>query len=364
MRDPFTWSLPLGRLFGITVRVHILFFVFIVVMWLKKLGPSSQPGEALAMLVLMLLLFLSVLLHEFGHCFAARHVDGEANEVLLWPLGGLARCDVPHSAWEHFVTAAGGPLVNLLLCVLAGAVLVAFQFQPSFDPRPDQAWDTVLYNFADGHYYASVWGVMRGASARPEAHYENLPAWLHLVAQFFWVNWFGFLLNVLLCGFPLDGGRLLQAALWPRMGYRSAMRTAIIVGYVVMFLTGIYALFKEELMVLCLAAAIYVACRQEWFTLDMGGEESLFGYDFSQGYTSLERDQPAPARKRRGNFLQRWLQRRAAKKLQRQQEQQESDERRMDELLDKIAREGIGALTDEENRFLKRVAEDRNRHRQ
>jgi stage IV sporulation protein FB len=355
MRDPFTWSLPLGRLFGITIKVHVLFFVFIVVMWLKKLGPKSHEGEALAMMVLMLLLFVSVLLHEFGHCFAARYVDGEANEVLLWPLGGLARCDVPHTAWANFVTAAGGPLVNLMLCVISGAVLIGMQFQPSFDPRPDQAWTTILYNFADGKNYGSVWA---GSAC------ERLPAWIHLVAQFFWVNWFCFLLNVLLCGFPLDGGRMLQATLWPRFGYRSAMRTAIFVGFLVMFIAGAYALIQEELMVLCLAGAIYVACKHEWITLEMGGEESLFGYDFSQGYTSLERDQPAPQRKKRPNFVQRWLQRRAAKKLQRQQEQQEADERRMDELLDKIAREGIQALTDEENRFLKRVAEDRNRHRQ
>jgi hypothetical protein len=186
------------------------------------------------------------------------------------------------------------------------------------------------------------------------------------VAQFFWVNWFGFLLNVLMCGFPLDGGRMLQAALWPRLGYRSAMRVAIIVGFVVMFIAAVYAFVNNELLVLGLALTIYVSCKQEWITLDMGGEESLFGYDFSQGYTSLERDQPPPQqqRKKRPNFFQRWLQRRAAKKMQRQQEQQEADERRMDELLDKIAREGIQALTDEENRFLKRVAEDRNRHRQ
>jgi Zn-dependent protease len=356
MRDPFTWSLPLGRLFGITVRVHIVFFIFIVVMWLKKLGPDSRPGEASAMLVLMLLLFLSVLLHEFGHCFAARHVDGEANEVLLWPLGGLARCEVPHSPWAHFITAAGGPLVNLLLCVLSGAVLVLFfSFQPSFNPLPDQAWSTVLYNFADGKTYASEWG---------PRNYELMATGPHLVAQFFWVNWFGFLLNVLLCGFPLDGGRMLQAILWPRFGYRSAMRAAIFVGFVVMFITAAYALIQNELMVLCLGIAIYLACKQEWINLEMGGDESLFGYDFSQGYTSLERDQPPVQRKKRPNFFQRWLQRRAAKKLQRQQEQQEADERRMDELLDKIAREGIQALTDEENRFLKRVAEDRNRHRQ
>src|SRR5205085_6205411 len=102
---------------------------------------------------------------------------------------------------------------------------------------------------------------------------------------------------------------------------------------------------------------IYVACKQQWIQLETGSEDTLFGYDFSQGYTSLERDQPPPPRKRRPNFFQRWLQRRAARKLQREQEQQAADESRMDELLEKIQREGKQALTDEEHRFLKRVAD-------
>ncbi|HYV37057.1 MAG TPA: site-2 protease family protein, partial [Gemmataceae bacterium] len=287
-----------------------------------------------------------------------RWVGGEANEVLLWPLGGLAKCDLPHAPWAHFVTAAGGPIVNLLLCVMAGAVLIACSLQPSFNPLPEQCWNTILHGLGDGKVWGSKWAPLVN-NVKPEV----LPTWQFLVAQFFWVNWFGFLLNVLLVGFPLDGGRMLQASLWPAMGYRSAMRTAIFVGFVVMFVVGIAALIREELILLCLALFIYVSCKQEWINLELGGEESLFGYDFSQGYTSLERDQPPPPRKKQPNFLQRWLQRRAAKKLQMQQEQQEADESRMDGLLEKIAREGKQSLTDEEQRFLKRVSDRyRNRH--
>jgi Zn-dependent protease len=354
MRDPFSWSIPLGRLFGVTVRVHIAFVIFVLAMWIKKLH-SGAEGEATWMMVLMGLMFVAVLLHEYGHCFAARYVDGEASEILMWPLGGLARCELPHSPWAHFVCAAGGPLVNVLLCVIAGVGLAMWNFQPSFNPLPDQCWNTLLYNFKDGKIYGSMWAGSLAA--------ERLTMWQYLVAQFFWVNWFLFLLNVLLCGFPLDGGRMVQAALWPRLGYRSAMRTAVVIGFFVMFVVAIYAIFQNEVLVLLLALAIYVACKQEWITLEMGGEDSLFGYDFSQGYTSLERDQPPPPRKKQPNFFQRWLQKRAARKMQRQQEQQEADERRMDELLEKIAREGKQALTDEEQRFLKRVSDRyRNRH--
>jgi Zn-dependent protease len=353
MRDPFSWSLPLGRLFGITIRIHILFLLFVFIMWARAATDAkAYPGSGGAMLVLMLLLFFSVLLHEFGHCFAARWVDGDAREVLLWPLGGLASCEVPHTPRANFICAAGGPLVNLLLCVLVGGVLVACQLVPSFDPRPGQVWLPELYNFHDGK---TMQGSLLTVAIDPAYRLET---WQVLLAMFFWVNWVGLLINVLLIGYPLDGGRMFQALLWPRLGYRQSMLTAIVVGFLVMLLVGVYAIIVNELLVLCLAAFIYYGCKAEWIRLESGGEESLFGYDFSQGYTSLERDQPAAApRKKRQNFVQRWLQRRAARKLQRAQERHEADEQRMDQLLQKILEHGKDSLTDEEQRFMKRVAD-------
>jgi len=56
-----------------------------------------------------------------------------------------------------FVTAAGGPAVNVLLCGISGAVLIAWQFQPSFNPLPEQVWTTSMYCYADGKIHASVW---------------------------------------------------------------------------------------------------------------------------------------------------------------------------------------------------------------
>src|SRR5207248_3089000 len=61
---------------------------------------------------------------EFGHCFAGRWVDGEASDILQWPLVGLAYVEVPHTPRAHFVTAAGGPLVNLGLCAISANLLI------------------------------------------------------------------------------------------------------------------------------------------------------------------------------------------------------------------------------------------------
>jgi Zn-dependent protease len=351
MRDPFAWSFPLGRWFGITVRIHILFAIFILVMWLRASTEKEYPaGAGAQMLWLLFLMFVSVLLHEFGHCAGARLVDGDAHEVLLWPLGGLASLDVPHTPRANFIATAAGPFVNFLLCLMTAVLLAIQGVRPPFDPLWYPIGDLELSFWQDG---AKVPGV---------THFT----WLGTLALLFYVNWIQMLFNLVLVGFPLDGGRLFQCLLWPRWGYRASMRAAIYTGFIVMFVVGVLSLWKKEPMFLFLAAFIYVACKQQWLLLESGGEESLFGYDFSQGYTSLERDQPAAApkpRRRRPNFFQRWLQRRAARKLQLAQERQAAEEQRMDELLEKIQRQGKQSLTDEEQRFLKRVADKyRNRH--
>ncbi len=363
LSDPMRWSLPLGRLFGINIRVHILFPVVALGMILrvalqkdgKDWGVPAGAWQDVAMLIG--LLFFSVLLHEFGHCFAGRWMEGEAEDILIWPLGGLAYVEVPHTPRAHFVTAAGGPLVNVFLCLLTGALLMlGLGYWPPLNPI-----GYVLRASDSGAMDLSPYA----AHLPTRVEFQGWGIATIVLARFFWVNWVLALLNLVLVSFPLDGGRMLQAALWRYVGYRQATLVAVFVGFVVMFLVGLGAIILNELLALCLAVFIYIACRQEWIALENGSEEGPFGYDFSQGYTSLERDQitAAPQPRRKQNWWQRWRQKQAAKKLQREQEQREAEERRMDELLAKVQREGMGALTEEEKRFLKRVS-DRYRNRQ
>jgi Zn-dependent protease len=362
MRDPIFWSIPLGRLFGITIRVHILFPIVAVAMILRVAFMKDViPDSWIDVAILTGLFFVSVLCHEFGHCFAARWVDGDATDIMMWPLGGLASVDLPHQPRAHFITASAGPAVNLLLCLLCG-LLLAFAVDPAYQPP----WNPLI-------------APCRGA---PEA-VQKLPEWTNnsiglylwggdlrvvpqwwplLLARLFWVNWVLFLLNVVLVCFPLDAGRMLQSALWPHMGYRQATLIVIYSGFVFTVLVGLVSIVANEILVFCLAAFIYISCRTQLFILETGGEEGLFGYDFSQGYTSLERDQPQHVTTRKTSWWKRWRDRRAARKLQRELETREADERRLDELLEKVQRLGMGALTDEERRFMKRVS-DRYRNR-
>lgn len=368
MRDPFTWSIPLGRLFGVTVRVHVLFPLVAVALVLRVAinNPKDPypPGTVNDALILMGLLLVSVLLHEFGHCSGARFVDGDAQEVLLWPLGGLAAVEVPNRPRAHLITAAAGPLTNLAICLIAALFLAwasGFEVRPPFNPLWSPYRASVATSGSEqvlAMADLTTWG---GTHVDPHKYATNITP-VVVLARIFWMNWVLFLLNTVVIAFPLDGGRIFQCILWPWYGFAQATRYAIFTGFFFTLVIAIIAIAYNEVLTLCLALFIYMTCRQQWIVLETGGEESLFGYDFSQGYTSLEGD-PPPPRRRRQRFWQRWLQQRAVRKRKQEQERREAEESRMDTLLEKVQRDGIGSLTDEERRFLKRVS-DRYRNRQ
>jgi stage IV sporulation protein FB len=388
MRDPLSWSIPLFRAFGIQVRLHVLYIVISLGMILRaaKNDPDHWVDFALIWVVM---LFFIVLLHEFGHCFAARREGGDASEILMWPLGGLAYCDVPHSPKAHFNTAAGGPLVNVLICLVCTAVLVPIAgVLPPLNPlvtrqltSPElhnwQTGSTIYWtdarvyqnkttrevitgdyrilHFDDNTKYAAYEG-KKDAIAVDLATVEHYPLWVLWTARLFWLSWVLFLFN-LIPAFPLDGGRLLQSLLWGRTGdFRRATLTAIYTGFTVGLAFILISFWLTDPLLLGMAIFIWVFCRQQYIALEMSETESVFGYDFSQGYTSLEKDEPPQPKRKKPGFIKRWLHARRERRALLEAEQQAADELRMDELLDKIHRQGKEALSDEERRFMDRVS--------
>src|SRR5260370_4034156 len=358
MQDPFSWAFPLGRFFGIPVRVHVVFPLVAVGLILRVAYQKDVwPGTWIDAAMLMALLFVVVLFHEFGHCFGAVAVDGDAEEVLMWPLGGLAVVDVPHTPRANFIATVAGPAVNVVICLVSGLVfcsLTHFDVRLPLNPLPAPlGW--YPYRELDGMVHLVKWDGTDYATT----HLGEIG-----LVRLFWVSWVTLLLNVLVPGFPLDGGRMFQCAVWWRTAYRRRTLAAVYAGFISALVFGIVAILGNELLALCLALFIYVASRRQWVILEGGGEDSLLGYDFSQGYTSLQRDQPPPRRRRpRPNFWQRWSQRRAQRKQQPQQQHRIAEQRRMDQLLEKVQRDGLHSLTDEERRFLKRVS-DKYKNRQ
>jgi Zn-dependent protease len=410
-RDPMNWSVPLPwRPLGVAVRVHILFPCVIlgVVLWVATSAQFAADLWPRACAVLTLL-FFSALLHEFGHVIAVRRVDGDVSEIVLWPLGGLGSADLPRRPAAVAFAAMGGPLVNLGIAVVAGAALFGMGLVPPFNPLSSPlnphmySWkDRITYFSTANPGEAEYWSYQEPETTKlkqVEITFEKrkdgttelkesnppvvakdgnlffqqgikeiqvLPARLNngqwVLAQLFFVNWFLFLVN-LLPAFPLDGGRLMQSFLWRRADYRSATATAAFLGFLVMLCVGVYAIAVNQLLPAGLAAMMYVRCRRELVELEkeVDEDQAATDYDFSQGYSSLERDDnedasPAPPPPAKPGWLQAWAQRRADRRAERERELREADARRMDELLDKIQREGMQSLSEDEIKFLTRMS--------
>lgn len=374
MRDPITWSFPIGRIFGINVRVHVMLPLVMLALILKA-TTTNDAGITLAdAAIVMAIMFASILLHELGHCFAARAVDGDASEMLLWPLGGLAYCDLPHTPRAHLICALGGPAVNALLAVLAGSALAFSTLAPPINPF-DSPYHPRLWNWRDGAYRTTAVSSPALENPTPSAAKPDnsdvrpefvvakptapaaLATWQVIASQVFWLNWVGLILTML-PGYPLDGGRVVQSILWWQSGdYRASTSTAAYAGFFVMLAIAVFAIVVDSVLGLFLGLFIYMSCRQQLISLESGREDSPFGYDFSQGYTSLEgAAPPAPPRRKTLNPWQRWWQKRVARRAQREHAQREADERRMDQLLEKVQTHGYASLSDEERKFLVRVS--------
>ncbi len=210
------WSLSLGRWWNVSVHLHI-FFLLSALLALAFTLPELDLMSAGLMMVGLLL--VSVALHEVGHSLAALRVGGKVDAVVLGPVGGLISPRVPDEPEIHLFVALAGPIVHLLLAVIA-AIGLAF------------AHNTQLLGLLNPF-------------ATPQDLIE--PGGTALIAAkiTLWLNWNLMLLN-LLPAYPFDGGPILRAMLWPALGRRTAR---VVTARIAM---GIAA-------VLCIAAVVSIA---------------------------------------------------------------------------------------------------------
>jgi stage IV sporulation protein FB len=173
---------------------------------------------------LLLLLFLSVVLHEFGHIAVARHFGVRTGEILLLPIGGVAKLDsLPEKPAQEIAIAIAGPAVSLLIA----AVLLA----------------------AAG-----------GLPGPPEIAGGELN--LSLVAQLGLANLVLGLFN-LIPAFPMDGGRVLRALIATRTGFDRATRIAAAAGQVLAFGFGLLGLVAGNPLLLLVGVFVYLAAGAE-----------------------------------------------------------------------------------------------------
>src|SRR3954469_21933360 len=116
-------AIRLFRLWGIDVFLHWSWIIIAVIEIQHRRGEYSSIFWNILEYVS---LFGIVLMHEFGHALACKSVGGIANQIVLWPLGGIAFVQPPQRPGAYLWSIAAGPLVNVILVpLLIGLYLIA-----------------------------------------------------------------------------------------------------------------------------------------------------------------------------------------------------------------------------------------------
>lgn len=198
-----SWSYSIGRIAGTDVKVHltfVLFIVWIAVIEYQRAGPDAAIGATLFLLAV----FLCIVLHEFGHILMARRFGVRTPDVILLPIGGVARLErIPDEPRQELLIAIAGPAVTLAIAVLLYLLIILTGDQPTLrDPTTD-----------DVSFLVRLMGIN---------------VWL--------------LLFNLIPAFPMDGGRVLRALLASRLGLVRGTRIAAALGQTLAVLGGLYGL--------------------------------------------------------------------------------------------------------------------------
>jgi Zn-dependent protease len=218
------WSFRIFRIAGTDVKVHVTFFLVLVYYATEayRAGGGAAVPETLAV---VLAIFACVLLHEFGHITMARRFGVRTPDVILLPIGGVARLErMPDEPIQEFLIAIAGPIVTLLIAV------VCYLFLRLAGQHP-----TILN--LDVEHLSPIAVLMR-------------------------VNAVLLVFN-LIPAFPMDGGRVLRSLLAMRVGLVRATRTAASIGQVLALAGGMYGLYSNQFVLVLIAFFVFIGAGAE-----------------------------------------------------------------------------------------------------
>ena len=220
------WSFKIATVAGTEVRIHITFFILLIFVAMQGMAGGHGLNGAFDAVLFVSAAFVCVLLHEFGHVFAASGYGIRTPDITLLPIGGVARLErMPNKPSQEFVVAVCGPFVNVAIA-------------------------TAIYLFV---------GI--GLVANPDFHFEQsgrfwekLMAWNLMMVAFNMIP-----------AFPMDGGRVLRAFLAMLMDYGRATRWAATVGQGIALATALWMLLSGNVspVLLLIAFFIFMAAGQE-----------------------------------------------------------------------------------------------------
>ena len=210
------------RILGVPVRLHFTFVLLLI--FIVTLG--ARGGESAAFSAIYILsLFTSVLLHELGHAGVSKRYGIRTLDIVLYPIGGVARMERTPKPPEELWIALAGPFVNVLIATALFAYLGYMRADVNL---------TSLANPSDANLLARV-----AIGNLILAGFNLIPA------------------------FPMDGGRVLRALLARKQSEEQATRTAASAGRMFAILIGMYGLLSMQFMLVFIAFFVYLGATQE-----------------------------------------------------------------------------------------------------
>lgn len=222
-------ALHLGTFLDIPVRVHWTFGLLIAFAVWSAITNGLGVKQSFGFMLYIFTLFLCVILHEYGHALAARKFGIRTRDIILSPIGGIARLEkLPQQPIQEFFIAIAGPLVNVVIgSVLALILLIFFgRIMPDLDM----------------------------------IHFDKPVEFLRYVV---WINFALFLFN-LIPAFPMDGGRILRALLAVKLGKLRATRYASGLGRVIAVIFIITGILNQQLLLSLIGIFIFMMAGSEF----------------------------------------------------------------------------------------------------
>lgn len=231
-------AFQIARVWGIPVRLHWTFLLLFVAIGLLASGREDATPYFLWSSLMVLVVFFCVVLHEFGHALTARRFGVNTVDIILSPIGGIARLDrLPPKPIEEFLVAIAGPMVNVgiagviyLVILLAGIDLVEGLM--------------LLVNTDEG----ASGGFSFSSSFLPAILFLNLT-----LAAFNMIP-----------AFPMDGGRIFRALLAMRLGRLKATRVAALVGQILAVGMVLFGLWQLSFITALIGGFIFITAMREY----------------------------------------------------------------------------------------------------
>lgn len=214
------YTLRLTTCFGIPVRVHFTFPLILIIFGLEGWVRGAWR-ETLWGILLVFVVFVCVVLHELGHSLQARRYGVRVLDIVLLPIGGMARADrIPENPREEIIIAISGPAVNFALACIV--LVVMWLTKTPVDVLEDGFLSNLLIvNLALGTF-------------------NLIPA------------------------FPMDGGRILRGILAVKLPYLRATRYATSVGQLIaLFFALLGFVYTKLIMLSLIAVAIFFGAISE-----------------------------------------------------------------------------------------------------